>query len=99
MRPSASPVAICNHSMAPALLHPTQHKQGSSHLGMISLRSLLQRAGSKLGDKQEPKCQRPDILVFWGLSINRPLWENGEHETQGEMRLLEQQLLGYWAAR
>lgn len=64
---------ICNHSMALALLHPTQHKQGSPHLRVISLWSLLQHTGSKLGDKQEPKHQGPDILVFWGLSINRPL--------------------------
>lgn len=77
----------------------TQHKQGSPHLGVISLRTLLQRAGSKLWDKQEAKRQGSHILVFWRLSMNWPLKENEEHETQGEMRFLEQQLLGHWGAR
>lgn len=66
---------------------------------MISLRTLLQRAGSKLWDKQEAKRQGSHILVFWGLSINWPLRENEEHEAQGEMRFLEQQRLGHWGAR
>lgn len=88
----------CSHLQpqhSTTLLHPTQYWQGSTHLRVISLWSPLQHAGSKLGDKQEPKRQGPDILVFWGLSINRPLWEKGEHEMQGEMRLLEQQVLEY----
>lgn len=80
--------------MAPALLHPSQKKQGSTYLRVIGLWSLLQCAGSELRNKEEPKRQGPNILVFWGLSINRPLWENGEHEVHREMRLLEQQLVG-----
>lgn len=79
--------------------YSAQEKKSSPHLRVISLRTLLQRAGSKLRDKQESKCQGPDILVFWGLSINWPLWENEEREAQEEMRFLGQQLLGYWDAR